>query len=30
VREARRKVLLVRDPRLDFFGVLREKLGWGS
>ncbi len=30
VREARRKVYLVRDPTVHFFQVLRDKLGWGG
>lgn len=29
VREARAKAYLVRNPRFDFFDVLRRKLNWG-
>jgi len=30
VRAAPNRVLLVRNPRIDFFGILRAKLRWGE
>jgi NAD+ kinase len=30
VRAAPERVLLVRNPRIDFFGILRAKLRWGE
>lgn len=30
VKQSPNRVLLVRNPRLDFFGILRAKLRWGE
>jgi len=30
VRRSPNRVLLVSNPRLDYFAVLREKLHWGE
>jgi NAD+ kinase len=30
VKQSHNQVLLVRNPRLDFFGILRAKLRWGE
>jgi NAD+ kinase len=30
VRRSNNRVLLVANPRLDYFAVLREKLHWGA
>jgi NAD+ kinase len=30
VKQSQNRVLLVRNPRLDFFGILRAKLRWGE
>ena len=30
VQAAPNPVLLVRNPRIDFFGILRAKLRWGE
>jgi NAD+ kinase len=30
VKQSNNRVLLVRNPRIDFFGILRAKLRWGE
>jgi len=30
VKQSRNRVLLVRNPNIDFFGILRAKLRWGA
>ncbi|HEY6098135.1 MAG TPA: NAD(+)/NADH kinase [Anaeromyxobacter sp.] len=30
VKQSRNRVLLVRNPHIDFFGILRAKLRWGE
>jgi len=30
VKQSQNRVLLVRNPRIDFFGILRAKLRWGD
>jgi len=30
VKQSKNRVLLVRNPRIDFFGILRAKLRWGE
>jgi NAD+ kinase len=30
VKQSHNRVLLVRNPRIDFFGILRTKLKWGE
>ncbi len=30
VKQSRNRVLLVRNPNIDFFGILRAKLRWGE
>jgi NAD+ kinase len=30
IKQSRNRVLLVRNPSLDFFGILRQKLRWGA
>ncbi|MGC3997812.1 MAG: NAD(+)/NADH kinase [Anaeromyxobacter sp.] len=30
VKQSQNRVLLVRNPRIDFFGILRAKLRWGE
>jgi len=30
VKQSQNRVLLVRNPRMDFFGILRAKLRWGD
>jgi NAD+ kinase len=30
VKQSYNRVLLVRNPNLDFFGILRAKLRWGE
>jgi NAD+ kinase len=30
VKQSRNRVLLVRNPNIDFFGLLRAKLRWGA
>jgi NAD+ kinase len=30
VKQSRNRVLLVRNPHIDFFGILRAKLRWGT
>ena len=30
VKQSSSRVLLVRNPNLDFFGILRAKLRWGE
>jgi NAD+ kinase len=30
IKQSRNRVLLVRNPALDFFGILRQKLRWGA
>ncbi len=30
VKQSRNRVLLVRNPQIDFFGILRAKLRWGE
>jgi len=30
VKQSPGRVLLVRNPNLDFFGILRAKLRWGE
>ena len=29
-KQSQNRVLLVRNPRIDFFGILRAKLRWGE
>jgi NAD+ kinase len=30
IKQSQNRVLLIRNPRLDFFGILRAKLRWGE
>jgi NAD+ kinase len=30
IKQSMNKVLLVKNPNVDYFGILREKLGWGE
>jgi NAD+ kinase len=30
IKQSRNRVLLVRNPRIDYFGILRAKLRWGE
>jgi len=30
IKQSRNRVLLVRNPRIDYFGILRTKLRWGE
>lgn len=30
IKQSKRRVLLVRNPKLDYFGILRMKLHWGE
>jgi NAD+ kinase len=30
VKQSQHRVLLVRNPRIDYFGILRAKLRWGE
>ena len=30
VKQSYNRVLLVRNPNIDFFGILRAKLRWGE
>jgi NAD+ kinase len=30
VKQSYNRVLLVQNPKLDFFGILRAKLRWGE
>jgi NAD+ kinase len=30
VKQSKNRVLLVSNPQIDFFGILRKKLRWGE
>jgi NAD+ kinase len=30
IKQSQARVLLVRNPRIDYFGILRAKLKWGE
>ncbi len=30
IKQSRHRLMLVKNPRLDFFSVLRTKLRWGE